>query len=263
MPARPFLPALEGLRAIACTGIIVTHVAFQTGADTGNLFNRMMARTDFFVPVFFALSGFLLWRRHSADFRTGESLASYYVKRIGRIMPAYWVVVVLVLAVFPVAGRPSVLQAFSNLVLAQIYVPGGLLGGLTHLWSLCVEMAFYLVLPVIAVAIGRRSHKVRLVAVVCIAAISFGWGFLPAFAEAPGPGELNPHIMPPAFASWFAVGILSAELEGVPGPRVVRFLQRFRLMFWALAVVMLAVAASYGPEGLTSATPAEFARRTL
>ena len=58
----PFLPALEGLRAIACSGIIITHVAFQTGADTGNLLNRMMARTDFFVPVFFALSGFLLWQ---------------------------------------------------------------------------------------------------------------------------------------------------------------------------------------------------------
>ena len=69
----PFLPALEGLRAIACSGIIITHVAFQTGADTGNLLNRMMARTDFFVPVFFALSGFLLWRRHRADFAVSTS----------------------------------------------------------------------------------------------------------------------------------------------------------------------------------------------
>ncbi|MDN6619241.1 MAG: acyltransferase family protein, partial [Corynebacterium variabile] len=65
MSRLPFLPALEGLRAVAALGIILTHAAFQTGNDTGAVINRIIARTDFFVPVFFALSGFLLWRRHA------------------------------------------------------------------------------------------------------------------------------------------------------------------------------------------------------
>ena len=135
----PFLPALEGLRAIACSGIIITHVAFQTGADTGNLLNRMMARTDFFVPVFFALSGFLLWRRHRADFAVSTSqdnllaLAGYYVKRLGRIFPAYLVTVAAVLLFFPVAGAPTVWQMLSNVIMAQIYVDGGLILSLIHI----------------------------------------------------------------------------------------------------------------------------------
>ncbi|QNH95420.1 acyltransferase family protein [Corynebacterium anserum] len=266
----PFLPALEGLRAIACCGIIVTHVAFQTGADTGSLFNRMMARTDFFVPVFFALSGFLLWRRHRADFSFNVadannrlSLLGYYVKRIGRIMPAYLTTVVLVLLLFPVAGSPSVLEVISNIFLVQIYVSGGLLGGLTHLWSLSVEMAFYLVLPFIAALFGRRSWRVRMICIAAVALISYGWAFLPPFAHAPGPGELNPHIMPPAFAAWFAVGFLSAELEGTLRPVAVRWIAKYRFVFWLCALAMLAVAASDGPEGLTHAEPAEFARRTV
>ena len=285
----PFLPALEGLRAIACSGIIITHVAFQTGADTGNLLNRMMARTDFFVPVFFALSGFLLWRRHRADFAVSTAhdnlltLAGYYVKRLGRIFPAYLVTVAIVLLFFPVAGAPTVWQMLSNVIMVQIYVDGGLIGGLTHLWSLCVEMAFYLVLPVIAVAWGRQERKWRIVCIVAVAAASFGWAFIPAFAEPPAPGGLNPHIMPPAFIAWFGVGLLGAELESIVQDRAyartgkdgaegidaryqlpeVRVIAKFRWVFWLLAIGALAVAASDGPEGLTHAAPAEFARRTL
>lgn len=266
----PFLPALEGLRAIACCGIIVTHVAFQTGADSGSLINRMMARTDFFVPVFFALSGFLLWRRHRGDFSLNLfdasnriSVAGYYVKRVGRIMPAYLATVVLVLLLFPVAGSPSVSAVGANFFLMQIYVQGGLVGGLTHLWSLCVEMAFYLVLPLIAVLFGRRSWRVRMVCILGIALISYGWAFIPAFADPPEGGALNPHVMPPAFAAWFAVGFLSAELEGRIGSRAQALIAKYRAVFWLFALAMLAVAASDGPEGLTHAEPAEFARRTL
>ncbi|KAB1503175.1 acyltransferase [Corynebacterium sp. 320] len=273
----PFLPALEGLRAIACCGIIITHVAFQTGADHGSLINRMMARTDFFVPVFFALSGFLLWRRHHADFslptnsRHAWTWAGYYVKRVGRIMPACLAMVVIVLLLFPVAENPGWKQVLANLTLTQIYVSGGLVGGLTHLWSLCVEMAFYLVLPVVALLYGRRSPRQRIAIILLVGLISFGWAFIPAFAEPPGPGELNPHVMPPAFTAWFGVGMLGAELEKLKAhgglgritPALPVIFGRFRAVWWLVALGALAVAASDGPEGLTHAGPGEFARRTL
>ena len=66
-----FLPALEGLRAVASIGIIGTHAAFQTGHDTGALWERALGRFDFFVAVFFTLSGFLLWRSHRGGGREG------------------------------------------------------------------------------------------------------------------------------------------------------------------------------------------------
>ncbi|WP_291479227.1 acyltransferase [Corynebacterium sp.] len=264
---KPFLPALEGMRAVAALGIIVAHVAFQTGNDTGPLVNRMMARLDFFVPVFFALSGFLLWRRHAAE--TGW--ASYYVKRLARIMPAYWVTVVVVLLLFPVAsegGGPGAVATVANLLLMQNYVPDGLVGGLTHLWSLCVEMFFYLLMPLLALAVGRRRRRVRVVAILGVGALSYLWPFV-AWHDA----EVNAHIMPWAFLSWFAAGLLAAELEGWLadlGARgrddTVRQVRRWagRRWIWILlAALAVVVAAVDGPEGLVTAGDGEFARRNL
>lgn len=264
----PFIPALEGLRAVAALGIILTHAAFQTGNDTGAVINRVMARTDFFVPVFFALSGFLLWRRHAADFAFSTEgrrhWAGYYVKRLGRIMPASLAVVIIVIAIFPVAGDPGVLQIVANLLLLQNYVPDGMIGGLTHLWSLCVEMFLYLVMPLLALAVGRRRRAVRVAAVVTVGVLSALWPFL----AGPRTGDLNPHIMPWAFFGSFCVGLLAAETEGwlaeVGGSRAatVRRWAGRRLLWVALAVGVLVLASFDGPEGLSSASPGEFARRT-
>ena len=65
---RGFLPAVEGMRACAAIGVVVTHVAFQTG-HTGGIAGRLFGRFDLAVAVFFALSGFLLWRGHAAAAR--------------------------------------------------------------------------------------------------------------------------------------------------------------------------------------------------
>lgn len=264
---KTFLPALEGMRAVAALGIIVAHVAFQTGNDTGALVNRMMARLDFFVPVFFALSGFLLWRRHAA----GTGWASYYVKRLGRIMPAYWVTVVVVLLLFPVAsegGAPGPGATVANLLLLQNYVPDGLVGGLTHLWSLCVEMFFYLLMPLLALAVGRRSRRVRVAAILAVCSLSYVWPFI-AWHDA----AVNAHIMPWAFLSWFGAGLLAAELEGWLADaearghgRKARTVRRWagRRWIWILlAVLAVFVAAMDGPEGLVTAGDGEFARRNF
>ncbi|WP_297008100.1 acyltransferase [uncultured Corynebacterium sp.] len=276
----PFLPALEGLRAVAALGIILTHAAFQTGNDTGAVVNRIMARTDFFVPVFFALSGFLLWRRHVSDFSFSAAgrrrWVDYHVKRLGRIMPAHLVLVVVVVALFPVAGDPGVLQIAANLLLLQNYVPDGMVGGLTHLWSLCVEMFLYLAMPLLALVVGRRRRAVRVVAIVAVGVLSALWPFL----AGPRTGDLNPHIMPWAFFGSFCVGLLAAETEGwlaeVGGttgagraagtrgtwPDTVRRWAGRRPLWVALAAGVLVLASVDGPEGLTAASPAEFFRRT-
>ena len=62
---RSFLPAVEGMRACAAMGVVLTHVAFQTGTSNG-VVGRLLHRFDLAVAVFFALSGFLLWRGHAA-----------------------------------------------------------------------------------------------------------------------------------------------------------------------------------------------------
>ena len=104
---RSFLPAVEGMRACAAIGVVITHVAFQTGHSSG-VAGRLFGRFDLAVAVFFALSGFLLWRGHAAAARglaprppTGHYLRS----RVVRIMPAYLVAVVVILTLLPDADH--------------------------------------------------------------------------------------------------------------------------------------------------------------
>ncbi|MFJ9743909.1 acyltransferase family protein, partial [Streptomyces sp. NPDC101166] len=88
-PVRPgrFVPALEGMRALAALGVVLTHVAFQTGATGQPVLGRVWERFDLAVAVFFALSGFLLWRPHAAAARghgVAPSAGRYLLHRAAR-----------------------------------------------------------------------------------------------------------------------------------------------------------------------------------
>jgi peptidoglycan/LPS O-acetylase OafA/YrhL len=258
---RNFLPALEGMRACAAVGVVVTHVAFQTG-HTGGLAGRFFGRFDLAVAVFFALSGFLLWRGHAAAARGLRSVpptGHYLRSRIVRILPGYLVAVVVILTLFPDA-KADLTVWLANLSLTQIYVPLTLTAGLTQMWSLSVEVTFYLALPLLALLARRIPVRGRIPAVTIVAVASFAWGLIPFDA----PAGVNPLNWPPAFFSWFAAGMLLAELTVSPvgWPHQ---LARRRVLMFAVAVLAFAVGASplAGPEGLTPGTVGQFIVKTV
>jgi peptidoglycan/LPS O-acetylase OafA/YrhL len=253
---RGFLPAVEGMRACAAVGVVITHVAFQTGHTTWAT-GRLLGRFDLAVAVFFALSGFLLWRGHAAAARglrhvppTGHYLRS----RIVRIMPGYLVAVVVILCLLPDVKADLVVW-LANLTLTQIYVPLTLTAGLTQMWSLSVEVTFYLALPLLALLARRLPVRARIPVIVAIAAASFGWGLLPIET----PFGVNPLTWPPAFFSWFAAGMVLAELTVSPVGWVHR-LARHRVLMALIALAAFGVAASplAGPEGLIPGNLGQF-----
>lgn len=245
---RGFISSLEGLRAIASLGVLATHVAFQTSVDPASNIGAVLARFDFFVAVFFALSAFVLWRR-----RAGQPVGLYYLKRLARIMPAYWATVIAVLLFIPTGPW------LANLTMTQIYWPDGLMTGLTHLWSLCVEVAFYLVMPLLAWVLDRFDRPVRILLIAGGAVLSLAWPWIPLVEHALDEGWANMQIWPPAYACWFAVGMIVAEIEGVRFPRVPSFV-------WvglALVVAWIAGQEWFGPLGLVHPSPWEFNLRVL
>ncbi|EUA31180.1 putative acyltransferase [Mycobacterium xenopi 3993] len=94
----------------------------------------------------------------------------------------------------------------ANLSLTQIYVPLTLTAGLTQMWSLSVEVSFYLALPILALLARRIPVRLR-VPVIAAVALAIGHGLDPVRGDA----RLNPLNWPPAFCSWFAAGMLLAE----------------------------------------------------
>jgi len=265
---RRFLPALEGMRGLAALGVVFTHVAFQTGAGTTPVLGRVWGRFDMAVAVFFALSGFLLWRPHAGAARgngTAPSTGHYLRHRAARILPAYWAVVCVVLVLLPNAAHTAGLQVWvSNLALLQVYVPLTLTDGLTQMWSLAVEVAFYLVLPLLAFAVVRLrgpAARWRVPVVMALGVVSLGWNFLPV----PTPDAIHADNWLPGYLPWFAAGMLLAELAEEPvraeGARARwRRISGNRALMWLAALIAFLLAATdlAGPAGLTRAEPWQY-----
>ncbi|MBS1691568.1 MAG: acyltransferase [Actinobacteria bacterium] len=262
--SRGYLSAVEGLRACAAIGVVVTHVAFQTGHSAG-FWGRVWGRFDLAVAVFFALSGFLLWRGHAAaarGLRPTPPTGHYLRSRIVRIMPGYLVAVVVILLLLPgaVDTRGDLTVWLANLTLTQIYVPLTLTAGLTQMWSLSVEMSFYLALPLLALLGRRLPVRARIPVIAGVAALSLLWVHIPF----DGSSGHNPWNWPPAFFSWFAAGMLLAELTVSPPGRAHRLAAR-RVLMAGITVAAFAVAASplAGTEGLHPGSVGQLTLKTV
>lgn len=218
--ARGHLPALEGLRGLAAIGIITTHVAFVTRMSYGTPVRRLYGRLDMLVAVFFAKTGFLLWRAHSDHARrdrsgTARAVIPYLRARLVRIMPAYSVLVAVAMVLLPQNRINGPGVWLRNLTLTQIYQRKFLVSGLTHAWSLAVEMAYYLALPALWTGLknlrGDRARW-RLPAVGAFGLSGLLFPLIPWQRLRILPRGVNVQILPPAFSAWFASGMLLAEL---------------------------------------------------
>lgn len=210
-------PALDGYRAIAAFLIVGTHVAFLTGESVRGPIGSVFARFDFGVALFFLLSGFLLYSpfaSHAISGRTTPSNKTFYWRRFMRVMPAYWLFAIVVLATAPgLTATPR--QWIANLSLTQIYVPNAQVSSMGQIWSLATEVSFYAILPVIAWATTRRRRgeprasyrrQFRVLTVIGLTGVLFQ--VLICF----GPLGSIPLIglWLPAYLDWFALGMLAA-----------------------------------------------------
>jgi peptidoglycan/LPS O-acetylase OafA/YrhL len=222
--------SLTGIRAVAAILVVGTHAAYSTGKYTHGYWGLVGARMEIGVPIFFVLSGFLLFRPWVKSAATGgppPSLSRYAWHRVRRIMPAYVITVLVayVLYHFRAAGpNPghTWLGLFRNLTLTHIYA-NGYLGkylhqGLTQMWSLAVEASFYVVLPLLAylllVLISRRSWRPKLLvgALAGMTLISPAWLLLVHVDRWFPDGA---RLWLPTYLAWFLGGMLLAVLQAM------------------------------------------------
>jgi peptidoglycan/LPS O-acetylase OafA/YrhL len=169
--AAPRLAEVEGLRAVAACSILVFHcwLFSSPAALRWNLgpVTPFVQPLQSGVTLFFVLSGFLLYRPIISAVLEGRDLpsaGSYVRNRALRILPAYWVILVIVVLVLRsatvhAAGQPITTGAVhdpgtlaADLSLTQTYDPRTIWTGILPAWSLTIELAFYLLLPLLALA---------------------------------------------------------------------------------------------------------------
>jgi peptidoglycan/LPS O-acetylase OafA/YrhL len=208
-------PALDSLRAVAAIAVLATHAAFWAGAYARPVWGTPLARLDVGVAVFFVLSGFLLSRPWIARHRAGlppPSTLHYLWKRALRLVPVYAVTVVAALTLLPGNRDAGAGEWVTTLLLADIYLDDQLPDGLTQMWSLATEVAFYVVLPGLmwlALSRVRPSGRDRVALVAAgMTLVSVVW-LMDLSVRLDGGGTMI-RLWLPSYLVWFAVGIVLA-----------------------------------------------------
>ncbi len=222
--------SLTGIRAVAALLVMATHAAYATGKYTHGYVGLVYSRMEIGVAIFFVLSGFLLfgpWVRAAATDGPAPSVRRYAWHRVRRIMPAYVVTVLVAYLVYhfrtagPNPGH-TWMGLFRNLTLTQIYTDNYLFSyphqGLTQMWSLAVEVAFYVALPLLAylllvVLCGRRWRPMWLLTGLAgLAVITPLWLILVHSVDWLPDGA---RLWLPSYLVWFVGGMMLAVLQAM------------------------------------------------
>lgn len=272
-------PLLDTMRAVGALAVLTTHAAFWAGAYTGNgVWGTLLARLDVGVAIFFVLSGFLLSRPYLARAAVGRprpGTGRYYWKRFLRITPLYVVASVLALALIRANADLGARDWAITLLMADTFVNNQLPHGLTQMWSLAVEVTFYILLPLLMLVATGRGPGLRPVRVVTLVgamvAITIWWELFGA-AEAGEWASGQPTQWLPAYLGWFGAGIFLALTEVLvrrgTWPRLTRsvvHLSRQPGSCWVMIAGLLLVAATplAGPSMLAAPSPGQLLTKNL
>jgi len=145
-PSSNKFPVLDGLRAISILLVLACHL-LPLGPKTLRLNDTAGAMG---MSLFFALSGFLI----TSGLMRNPRILDFLVRRLARILPLAYAYTLVVLLIF--SFQPKALL-WTNLFVVN-YLPQYLETGWTgHLWSLCVEMQFYLAIAIAVFFAGRKG----------------------------------------------------------------------------------------------------------
>ena len=238
-PDRRF-PALDGVRAFAAFAVVCTHVGFISGRSLNDdLLGPILSRGDFGVALFFLLSGFLLYRPfalHCVAGTPAPRLGRFLWRRALRIVPAVVVFVVVTLT-FITTYHVRASDYLQYLLLIQTYDHHDYDPNLAHLWTLAIEVSFYLLLPFLGRLTARFAGDLRralaaqagLFAVMLVVPVAFN---LYQLRYLQGSQAL---LWLPAYSDWFAFGMLLAVLSAIPADAPVLLRARGVLRQWAAA----------------------------
>jgi peptidoglycan/LPS O-acetylase OafA/YrhL len=167
------IPSLDGLRGMAILMVLLGHSVtgiHEAGLPGSDAITSLRFGT-MGVAVFFVLSGFLitaLLMREKAK-RGAISLRDFYIRRVFRIIPAYYVFLTLVVIAARM-GRldlphSAVLPAYTFTWNYSPHAEGWLFG---HAWTLSMEEQFYILWPAVVALLSLRRTSMVAIAIIVL-----------------------------------------------------------------------------------------------
>ena len=216
-----YVPQLDGLRALAVIAVMLFHAGFETfgGGFVG-------------VDVFFVISGYLITIIILTDLAQEKfSLLKFYLRRARRLLPALFLVTGISIPLAWLWLPPVPMRDFSqSLVAVPLFASNFLfwsetdyfdtaseLKPLLHTWSLAIEGQFYLLFPILLIALYRAKKKFLIFGLAALCLVSVA---LAQWASSIAPAA-NFYLLPTRIwefliGSLAAIYILKAK-HGPPG----------------------------------------------
>lgn len=254
------IKALTGMRGFAALMVVLVHVTALSPYHRVGLHG--------YGPIaLFVLSGFLLHRpfgRWTLGLAPRPDLRAFVVRRALRIFPAYWVVLHLWYLIWPSAAPRSPAEYLRDLTLVGSLQHSSLVPGLNQVWSMGVELCWYVALPLLGVglhlALARlpverrlRPYVLSLVATAPFSALYVLWAGLVS-------GHDSAAMWMPKFLVCFALGALfsvalDAERAGLASvDRQRAWFAGWRAPTLALAAALVIVSPLSGDKTMTGTT---------
>ena len=265
------IPGLDGLRAVAALAVFGVHfnqtVRFDATLGPADI-SRLLENGEYGVSLFFSLSGFLLslplWRAMGT---TGAlpSFRVYALRRLARILPAYYGALTLLIVLSGMWRHPA---AYADIALHYTFLFNfaefSIFSINAPFWTLAVEMQFYILLPLIFVLLSKidRSWRLGLLAVLCLAAYGLhywinssvtriiDWPFATWLTWIRPHGAVLTHSLL-AHLPHFLLGVIGAylflNLKARTGEQDPRYTRNNEMVFWcAFGVILLLLATPFG-----------------
>jgi peptidoglycan/LPS O-acetylase OafA/YrhL len=211
---------LDGVRALAALSVVCFHAwLYRVGDPPGKrtaLFDKVLFEASIGLICFFVLSGFLLYRSFARAALTGREsvdVGRYAIRRAARIVPAYYASVLGCLMLYWTVGYSKLVPSAGQLpvfaLFGQNYSIDTVMQINPVMWTLCVEVSFYVLLPllgIVALRLGPRHAGNQTAMLVGLVGLTIASNLLLHGTDG---GRLLSKTLP-SYIGFFAVGMLAA-----------------------------------------------------
>ena len=195
------IAGLDGLRALAALAVFgvhfnqIVHLDYRWGPFS---IDTLLANGNHAVSLFFSLSGFLLsmpyWKA-LANQRLFPDTRTYFLRRIARILPAYFVALTAIIIVGNLWRIPNAhVDILLHYTFLFNYTEFSIFSINPPFWTLAIEIQFYLLLPSIFLFIRKFSVQKPWVIIIFLAMGAYGLHYMLISSVT--------HIIPWPFAPW-------------------------------------------------------------